>query len=174
MELAEKSLANDPTSPQANQLLFEAASKAGFPEVASFALETLVGANPKDTKILHQLAAHYSGIGENDKAVAVYNRIIQLNPSDLDANKKSKDASRRIGWPAATDFYGSSAGPVEDTQYRWTSLSTSKYKPMLRSHLAEGAASVNIQEMRVQVPLRPSAYPCVSVSFVVEPTVLTF
>lgn len=93
MELAEKSLANDPQSPQANQLLFEAANKAGFPEVASFALETLVGANPKDTKIMHQLAAHYSNIGENDKAVAVFNRILQITPSDLDAIKKSKDAS---------------------------------------------------------------------------------
>ncbi len=93
MDLAEKSLANDPTSQQANQLLFEAANKAGFPEVASFALETLAGANPKDAKILHQLAAHYTNIHENDKAVAVYNRIIQLNPSDLDAIKKSKDAS---------------------------------------------------------------------------------
>ncbi len=93
MELAEKSLANDPQSQQANQLLFEAANKAGFPEVASFALETLVGANPKDTKILHQLAAHYSAIGDNEKAVAVYNRILQITPNDLEAIKKSKDAS---------------------------------------------------------------------------------
>lgn len=93
MELAEKSLANDPQSTQANQLLFEAANKAGYPETASFALETLVGANPKDTKIMHQLAAHYTVIGENDRAVAIYNRILQITPSDLDAIKKSKDAS---------------------------------------------------------------------------------
>src|SRR6266436_2909242 len=41
MELAEKTLAGDPTNTAGNQLLFEAANKAGFPEVAAFALETL-------------------------------------------------------------------------------------------------------------------------------------
>jgi tetratricopeptide (TPR) repeat protein len=93
MELAEKTLATDPTNQQANQLLFDAASKAGFPETAAFALETIVGANPKDTKLLHQLGNQFLAMGENDKAVAVFNRIVQLNPGDLEANKKAKDAS---------------------------------------------------------------------------------
>ena len=93
MELAEKTLGSDPKSPQGNQLLWEAANKAGLPETAAFALETLVGANPKDTKLLHQLGSQYISMGENDKAVAVYNRIVQINPSDLEANKKAKDAS---------------------------------------------------------------------------------
>ena len=93
MELAEKTLATDPKSPQGNQLLWEAANKAGFPETAAFALETLVGANPKDTKLLHQLGGQYITMGDNDKAVAVYNRIVQINPADLEANKKAKDAS---------------------------------------------------------------------------------
>jgi tetratricopeptide (TPR) repeat protein len=93
MELAEKTLSGDPKNAQANQLLFDAANKAGFPEVAAFALETLVGSNPKDTKLMHQLASHYLSMGDNDKAVAVYSRIAQVNPTDLDAIKKSKDAS---------------------------------------------------------------------------------
>ena len=93
MELAEKTLATDPKSPQGNQLLWEAANKAGLPETASFALETLVGANPKDTKLLHQLGTQYLAMGENDKAVAVYNRISQIDKSDLEAVKKAKDAS---------------------------------------------------------------------------------
>ncbi len=93
MELAEKTLATDPKSSQGNQLLWEAANKAGLPETAAFALETLAGANPKDTKLLHQLGAQYITMGDNDKAVAVYNRIVQINPSDLEANKKAKDAS---------------------------------------------------------------------------------
>jgi len=93
IELAEKTLATDPQSPQGNQLLWEAANRAGLPETAAFALETLVGANPKDTKLLHQLGGQYITMGENDKAVAVYNRIVQINPADLEANKKAKDAS---------------------------------------------------------------------------------
>ena len=93
IELAEKTLATDPKNAQANQLLFEAANKAGFPETAAFALETLVGANPKDTKLMHQLGNFYLQIGDNAKAVAVFSRIAQVNPSDLEAIKKSKDAS---------------------------------------------------------------------------------
>jgi len=93
MELAEKTLATDPKSAQGNQLLWEAANKAGLPETAAFALETLAGANPKDTKLLHQLGSQYISMGDNDKAVAVYNRIVQINPADLEANKKAKDAS---------------------------------------------------------------------------------
>ena len=93
MELAEKTLGTDPKSAQGNQLLWEAANKAGLPETAAFALETLVGANPKDTKLMHQLGSQYIAMGENDKAVAVYNRIVQINPADLEANKKAKDAS---------------------------------------------------------------------------------
>jgi len=112
MELAEKTLATDPKSSQGNQLLFDAANKAGFPEVAAFALETLVGANPKDTKLMHQLGAHYLAMGDNDKAVAVYSHIAKLNPADLEANKKSKDASASATmksgrWEEVADSSGS-------------------------------------------------------------------
>lgn len=93
MELAEKTLATDPKSPQANQLLWEAANKANLPKTAAFALETLVGANPKDTKLMHQLGNQYLSMGENEKAVAVFTRITQIDKSDLEAVKKSKDAS---------------------------------------------------------------------------------
>lgn len=93
MDLAEKTLATDPHNVAANQLLFKAAMEAGFKEVASYALETLVASNNKDTKLLHQLGDHYRNIGENSKASAVYSRITQINPSDLEAMKKSKDAS---------------------------------------------------------------------------------
>ncbi len=112
MELAEKTLATEPQSGPANQLLFDAATKAGFPETAAFALETLAGANPKDTKILHQLGDFYSSLGIGEKAVAIFNRIAQLNPGDLDAIKKGKDASaastmKQGGWQAVADSGGS-------------------------------------------------------------------
>ncbi len=103
IEIAEKTLQADPKSVPGNQLLFEACKKADMPETASFALETLVGANPQDTKIMHQLADHYISLGESDKAVAICNRILQVNPKDLEATKKGKDASasstmKRGGW----------------------------------------------------------------------------
>ena len=103
IEIAEKTLQSDPKSVPGNQLLFEACKKAEMPETASFALETLVGGNPQDTKIMHQLADHYISLGESDKAVAICNRILQVNPKDLEATKKGKDASasstmKRGGW----------------------------------------------------------------------------
>ena len=55
MELAEKTLESDPFNSQGNHLLKDAAKAAGFPEIAAFALETLVQGNPKDTKLMHEL-----------------------------------------------------------------------------------------------------------------------
>jgi tetratricopeptide (TPR) repeat protein len=93
MELAEKNLESDPFSPQANNLLKDAAKAAGYPEIAAFALETIIEGNPKDTKVMHELGEHYIAMGAPDKAVAIYTRITEVNPSDLVAVKRSKDAS---------------------------------------------------------------------------------
>jgi len=103
MELAEKMLESDPYSSQANQLLRDAANAAGFPEIAAFALETIVEGNPKDTKALHDLASHYYENGDSERAVDVYNRINELQPADLLAIKRGKDAAARAsmskgGW----------------------------------------------------------------------------
>ena len=93
MELAEKTLESDPTSVQANTLLKDAAKAAGYPEVATFALETIVGANPNDTKLLHELGEHYLSMGHADRAVDIYSKIASINPADLIAVKRSKDAA---------------------------------------------------------------------------------
>jgi tetratricopeptide (TPR) repeat protein len=103
MEMAEKSLETDPTNHGANMLLRDAALALGIPEIAAFALETIADANPKDTKILHELASHYSDYGDSEKAVEVYSRITEINPADLVALKKGKDAAARAtltggGW----------------------------------------------------------------------------
>jgi tetratricopeptide (TPR) repeat protein len=95
METAEKALENDPYNQNANMLLRDAAMAAGYPEVAAFALETLVEGNPKDTKVLHELAAHYYENGQPERAVEVYTKIGELNPADLTAFKKGKDAAAR-------------------------------------------------------------------------------
>ena len=89
----EKILEADPYSPQANQLLKEAALAAKMPELALFALETIVGGNPKDTKTMHELARLYMESAQPAKAGDVYGRLLEINAHDLLAVKGSKDAA---------------------------------------------------------------------------------
>ena len=103
MDAAEKILENEPYSPQVNQLLREAAMAANIPEVATFALETMVEGNPRETKILHELARHHLQQGNPHKAVDIYSKITEITPNDLAAIKGGKDASaaasmQRGGW----------------------------------------------------------------------------
>jgi tetratricopeptide (TPR) repeat protein len=109
MEMAEQQLEGDPTNVNANQLLKDAANRAGFPEIAAFAIETAVAGSPNDKKVLHELGAQYRLMGEADKAVKVYERIVGLDPSDLEAIKMSKDASAastiaRGGWEQSGSY----------------------------------------------------------------------
>ncbi|HET6409168.1 MAG TPA: tetratricopeptide repeat protein [Chthoniobacteraceae bacterium] len=109
MELAEKSLESDPYNTQANHLLKDAAKAAEYPEIAAFALETIMEANPKDTKLMHELAEFYIAMGHADRAVDVYTRINTINPQDLVALKRSKDASAQAsmtkgGWEKAQSY----------------------------------------------------------------------
>jgi tetratricopeptide (TPR) repeat protein len=99
----EKLLEADPYSPQANQLLKDAALAAKMPEVAIFALETIVTGNPKDTKTMHELAKLYMENEQPSKAGDVYGKILEINPNDLAAVKGGKDAAaaasmQRGGW----------------------------------------------------------------------------
>jgi len=103
MDLAEKLLENDPYNGQANMLLRDAAVAAGCLEVAAFALQTVIDGNPKDTKMLHELAQHLYDNGQPDKAQDIYAKIVELHPQDLVAIKKGKDAAARAsmssgGW----------------------------------------------------------------------------
>lgn len=111
MELAEKSLETDPYNAAANHLLKDAAKAAGFPEIASFALETIIEGNPKDTKVMHELGEHYLAMGSADKAVDIYSKIAEMNPADLTAVKRSKDAS-------ATASMKSGGWDQKDKSYR--------------------------------------------------------
>lgn len=109
MEFAEESLKSDPYNAHANNLLKDAAKAAGYPEIAVFALETLVKGHPKDTKLLHELGEYYVLLGQSDKAVTTYTRITEINPADLVALKRSKDASanatmKQGGWGTAESF----------------------------------------------------------------------
>lgn len=111
MDLAEKTLETDPYSPSGNRLLKDAAIAAGLPEIAEFAIETLVESNPQDVKVLHELGALYYEQGKSDKAVEVYTRITDINPADMVAVKRGKDAAAQAsmkegGWEQVASSKG--------------------------------------------------------------------
>ena len=100
---AEEILEKEPHSIQGNSLLRDAAAAAGMIETVGFALETMRDAEPKNTKIAHELARHYSASDQAEKAIEVYNQITSFNPADIEAVKGGKDAAARAsmrtgGW----------------------------------------------------------------------------
>jgi len=109
LQLAEETLDGDPFNNAANHLLKDAAMELGQFETAVFALQTLIEGDPKDTKVLSELGELYLAHGDADKALDVFNKILVINPLDLVANKRSKDAaaanSMKIGgWDTAKDY----------------------------------------------------------------------
>lgn len=109
IELVEKILENEPYNQQANMLLKDAAVAAGYPEIAIFAMETLLENDPKDVKVLHELGRLCHQFERSDKAVETYNRIAEIDPSDLEAVKLGKDASaqasmKKGGWTEAESY----------------------------------------------------------------------
>ena len=56
-------------------------------ETVAFALETMREAEPKNTKIAHELARHYTANDQAEKAIEVYNQITALNnPADIEVH----------------------------------------------------------------------------------------
>ena len=109
IELVEKVLETGPYNLQANMLLKDAAVAAEYPEIAIFAMETLLENDPRDVKVLHELGRLFHQFDQSDKAVEVYNRISEIDPLDLDAAKLGKDASARAsmkggGWTEAESY----------------------------------------------------------------------
>jgi tetratricopeptide (TPR) repeat protein len=109
MENSERILEADPFNAAANNRLKDAAMAAGFPEIAVFALETLVKGNPKDTKVLHELGELYFSSEKPDLALEVFNKISEVNPSDLTALKRAKDTAAMLtmkqgGWETAKSY----------------------------------------------------------------------
>lgn len=100
---AEEILEKDPHNIGANSLLRDAAAAAGMIETVGFALETMRDAEPKNTKIMHELARHYTASDQAEKAIEIYNNITAVNPADIEAIKGGKDAAARAsmrtgGW----------------------------------------------------------------------------
>ena len=109
IELVEKVLETGPYNPQAKMLLKDAAIAANYPEIAVFAMETLLENDPRDVKVLHELGRLYHQYDQSDKAVEIYNRISEINPLDIKAVKLGKDAAARAsmkqgGWNEAESY----------------------------------------------------------------------
>jgi tetratricopeptide (TPR) repeat protein len=109
IELVEKILEDEPYNRQANMLMKDAAVAAGLPEIAILSLLTLLEEKPRDTKVLHELGRVYHDVGDNDKAVEIYNKITEVDPSDSEAVRLGKDASAHAsmkggGWTEAESY----------------------------------------------------------------------
>ena len=109
LELAEKSLESDPFNHAANHLLKDAALALGQFETAVFALQTLIEGEPKDTKVLSELGELYFSHGEAEKALNIFNKVLEINPIDMIASKRAKDAAAANtmkvgGWEKAVDY----------------------------------------------------------------------
>lgn len=109
LDLAEKTLETDPYNGSANHLLKDACLALDYFETAVFALQTLIDGNPKDTKVLTELGELYFNHGDADRALNVFNKILEINPTDLIANKRAKDAAaantmKSGGWDTAKDY----------------------------------------------------------------------
>jgi tetratricopeptide (TPR) repeat protein len=81
-----------------------------MPELAIFALETIVAGNPRDTKTMHELARLYMENQLPTKAGDIYGKILEISPNDLSALKGSKDAAaaasmQRGGWDRQESTY---------------------------------------------------------------------
>ena len=59
IELVERVLETEPYNPQANMLLKDAAIAANYPEIATFAMETLLENDRRNVKVLHELGRLY-------------------------------------------------------------------------------------------------------------------
>jgi tetratricopeptide (TPR) repeat protein len=109
IEMLEKVLEDEPYNRQANMVLKEAATAAGWPEIGVFALRTLLEENSRDVKVLHELGRLYRDLGENDQEVDIYNQIMEINPLDAEALRLGKDAAAHAsmksgGWTQAETY----------------------------------------------------------------------
>lgn len=109
VEMIEKILEDEPYNRRANLVLKQAALAAGWPEIAVFALQTLLEEKARDPKILHELGRVYHELGESDKEVEIYNRITEIDPLDAEAARLGQDASARAsmktgGWTQAESY----------------------------------------------------------------------
>jgi tetratricopeptide (TPR) repeat protein len=109
IEMIEKVLEEEPYHQQANLVLKQAAITAGWPEVAVFALETLLDENPRDMKVLHELGRLHRDLEQSEQEIQIYQRISEIDPLDSEALRLGKNAAARAsmatgGWAQAESY----------------------------------------------------------------------
>src|SRR6266536_155520 len=109
VEIFENVLEKEPYNRQANLVLKEAALAAGWPQIAVFALRTLLEENSRVVKVLQELGRLYHQLGDSDQEEEIYNQITAINPLDAQVLRLGKDASARAsmkrgGWTQAESY----------------------------------------------------------------------
>ena len=106
---AEELIAKNPLNAAAHQMLADAGASLKMVGTVVFAFETIRLIEPKNLQNLKKLANAYLDAGESDLAIQTGNAILEINPSDGDAEDMMKRASVAVAmtkgkWEDSTDF----------------------------------------------------------------------
>ena len=106
---AEELIAKNPLNAAAHQMLADAGASLKMVGTVVFAFETIRLIEPKNLQNLKKLANAYLDAGESDLAIQTGNAILEINPSDGDAEDMMKRASVAVAmtkgkWEGSTDF----------------------------------------------------------------------
>ena len=106
---AEELIAKNPYNIAAHEMLADACSSLEMKGTVVFAYETIRSIEPKSLPNLKKLANAYLEAGESDLAIQTGNSILEINPSDGDAEDMMKRASVAVAmtqgkWEGSTDF----------------------------------------------------------------------
>ncbi|MEM9399752.1 MAG: tetratricopeptide repeat protein, partial [Verrucomicrobiota bacterium] len=93
LDVAENILELDPFHEQGNTILADAGKALGSNDIALLALETVREGDPKNTNNMKRLALLHLEMGDPEKAVQIYDKIIAVTPNDGEAIKGQKDAA---------------------------------------------------------------------------------
>ena len=156
IEDIEKKLDSDPYNVEANTLFYEAFMALGIPEVATFGLETIREGHPRNSKNLHKLGDHYLAQGDGTEAALIYEQIVESDPSDGEARKKSKDASAQAtmakgGWGLADRSFKDLLKDQDEAQSLETAARIGATKEQMEAQLADLGAQYSEDPQNLDV-----------------------
>ncbi len=93
LDIAEKAMEADPTVLPTLKFLAKAADAAGLRDVAMNALEVAAQYHPKNPAVTKQLADLYQKYDEGIKGVQALQKLVALQPNNLDAQNRLKHAT---------------------------------------------------------------------------------